>query len=1611
MENKMFLKRKLVLKLLFFIVSIILASEIILVFGISDENSVDYYSKNIVNPYVEGLKNRNNFNNYSYDKYASVIKEEEMGSWKFPTKNQGYIIEFEDEPIAVKYSKLKETAEANEDKIKAMNNFNPLKYVYSVTLLRKNDVPQKLSDIKYNLKKSNEIIKRRIKNKLEKNNFVSGNAITIAGSKSDLELTGEWDYAFNGIALNISYAEAEKIKSVPGVKYISPDYEVQINMMDSVPLTQADYVWQLDYDGNSCSSSGKDCLTGKGIKIAIIDTGIDYTHPDLGGCFGRECKVIGGYDLFNNDSDPMDDHSHGTHVAGIAAGTGEGGLKGISPDAKLLAYKVLSDKGGGWVKDIIKGINQAVYEGADIISMSLGGSWCDPYDGLSSVSNNAMKAGVIVVISAGNSGPKERTVKSPGCASEVITVGASYKKDYFKFNFSCPISGNTYCGKKCEYIGQQIECDYWGDGNPNADQVTSFSSRGPVYISSEIMTKPDVVAPGAIICSARYDNKYPEETHPYYYPCIDKRHVQLAGTSMSAPLVSGAAALIKQAKNNWTSEEIKYLIKYTAKDLGYDENTQGGGRIDIPKAISKKIMPPITKIKIKNITETTIDIHGTIKGKNISYKLFHKIEGTSDWVKVLEGDGEIIDGIIYDDFNISGFTYGIPVTFKLYSENTYGDNSIATVEFIRRYEELLTKLKEDADGYTEIFKIFENKILLVLQMAGKIDLFDINSRQRTHLKTVSTQYWTFSPNLYDNNIIYAETDMSGNDKLILYNIALNSTKMLVSRSHISNSPLIYEDLVAYYAGTMKIYSLSDNGIENINNSSGFNGHMDMDKNYLIYDGFDYNSFLNTINLYNFNTKELKDISQPHSSFAIMLQSSRVSGDFAAWTSVNTGDVYTSHLTDIYIYNLKTNKTYIIPQIWKNREIDSYGNKLVYTKYEVSSGFLTSNIFLYDMANKKEYRVTDYDFLSGAFYPRIYNDLIIWEKATYNGKDGLYFTNITKANIIRDKRKECNDTIDNDNDGRIDMQDSGCENSTDDDETDCGDGVCEGGETWQSCTLDCLAPQCSDKIDNDNDRYIDYPADLGCSSPEDNDERISCSDSDGGINYYIKGTLVAGNNTEDDYCDSYGFLREFYCDDNSDDSIGIKRYNCSVENKQCINGACIVASCINECPASGQKRCNGQYSQTCGNYDSDSCFEWNSGDFCTNGCNQTSGNCNGQSCTPATCSSLGRQCGSWSDGCNGTLNCGTCPAGQTCNMNGQCILSSGCTDSDGGINYYEKGIATNNSGSYPDYCYYEGISIMHEYFCLSNSIIKETVSCPLSCSNGKCNGDYYCVDSDGKNPNIKGVTVDKTGNYTDYCKSSSSVKEYYCISHTGELRNKDISCSGGKSCIDGACTTGSCTPATCSSLGRQCGSWSDGCNGTLNCGTCPAGQTCNMNGQCVASCINECPASGQKRCNGQYSQTCGNYDSDSCFEWNSGDFCTNGCNQTSGNCNGQSCTPQCSGKQCGNDGCSGSCGTCSSGLTCNSNGFCVNGINQFCFDSDNKNISVKSTLYHYTGNYTDYCYNNYIVEYYCSGISYASNWYTCPSGQSCIDGACITSLSSEKPNFFRNLIEIFRKAFG
>jgi subtilisin family serine protease len=261
--------------------------------------------------------------------------------------------------------------------------------------------------------------------------------------KDKYRIKRKYKNAFNGASIKIPANKVESLLQSKTVKAVWSDVEVKVEP----PIS----------DGHAPSSSQsndalkhigvdklhEEGLTGKGIKVGVIDTGIDYHHPDLKNAYK------GGYDFVDNDSDPMETTyknwqesgepekilgstyytEHGTHVSGIIAGQGESDskytVKGVAPDVDLYAYRVLGPYGGGSTASVLAGIDQAVKDKMDVINLSLGSNYNDPLFVSSIAVNHAVISGVTSVVSAGNTGKGNYSIGSPGSAAFALTVGAS----------------------------------------------------------------------------------------------------------------------------------------------------------------------------------------------------------------------------------------------------------------------------------------------------------------------------------------------------------------------------------------------------------------------------------------------------------------------------------------------------------------------------------------------------------------------------------------------------------------------------------------------------------------------------------------------------------------------------------------------------------------------------------------------------------------------------------------------------------------------------------------------------------------------------------------------------------------------------------------------------------------------------------------------------------------------------------------------------------------------------------------------------------------------------------------------------------------------------------
>nr|WTB32829.1 S8 family serine peptidase [Streptomyces sp. NBC_00830] len=313
------------------------------------------------------------------------------------------------------------------------------------------------------------------------------------------------------------------VPGTAGVTKLWYDGKAKVTLDQSVPQIGAPEAWAKGFDG-------------KGVKVAVLDTGADLNNADIKSRITASQSFVPGEAV-------QDGHGHGTHVASTIAGSGAnsgGKYKGVAPGADLLVGKVLANAGSGAQSSILEGMDWAVSQGADIVSMSLGGPDTAPGgDALTNaVDSLSASSGTLFVIAAGNDGVKgESTLGTPGTADAALTVGAVDK----------------------------------------SDALANFSSRGPRL--GDMKIKPEITAPGVNIVAARAAGTTMGTP-------VDANYTAASGTSMATPHVAGAAAILAQRHPDWSGERIKEeLTAHSKKSDNYTPYQQGYGRVDIPAAL------------------------------------------------------------------------------------------------------------------------------------------------------------------------------------------------------------------------------------------------------------------------------------------------------------------------------------------------------------------------------------------------------------------------------------------------------------------------------------------------------------------------------------------------------------------------------------------------------------------------------------------------------------------------------------------------------------------------------------------------------------------------------------------------------------------------------------------------------------------------------------------------------------------------------------------------------------------------------------------------------------------------------------------------------------------
>ncbi len=383
------------------------------------------------------------------------------------------------------------------------------------------------------------------------------------------------------MVLELPLGSVAALSEIEGVDYIAPDREVMGLASHLETTTGASQVYPTTLAGLTLAG-----VDGSGVAVVLLDSGIDADHFDLRDEIKGKRRVVFSWDFTGKGS--LDDpYGHGTHIAGIIAGDGSSSYTvgrdytGVAPGANLINFKVLDERGHGYISNVVAAIDQAISirntYNIKVINLSLAAPPVDSYvnDPMCKAVERATRAGIVVVAAAGNFGLDANGNKvyggitSPGISPSAITVGAT----------------STH--------GTDIRSD---------DVVAAYSSRGPTLshrtdpatgqVVYDDLAKPDLVAPGThIVALERYSN-YLVTTYPVLH--VDtgnnvnnkSRYMLLTGTSMSTGVVSGTVALMFQANPGLTPNLAKSILMYSAQIMnGPDLFEQGAGMLNVEGAV------------------------------------------------------------------------------------------------------------------------------------------------------------------------------------------------------------------------------------------------------------------------------------------------------------------------------------------------------------------------------------------------------------------------------------------------------------------------------------------------------------------------------------------------------------------------------------------------------------------------------------------------------------------------------------------------------------------------------------------------------------------------------------------------------------------------------------------------------------------------------------------------------------------------------------------------------------------------------------------------------------------------------------------------------------------
>ena len=757
---------------------------------------------------------------------------------------------------------------------------------------------------------------------------------------------------------NVAYAEPNyiaKIFMLPNDKYYNTEFE-------NPPV----YSWGQNYPDLWALKSNKlnsepawDISQGINVIVAVIDTGVDYTHPDLGGCTGTQflagncAKVVGGYDFVNNDNNPMDDNGHGTHVSGTIAAIANNniGIVGVAPNSKIMALKGFDNTGAGYDDDLANAITYAANNGADILSNSWGGGSSAL---IANATTYAYSLGSVIVAAAGNSNTNVAFF-SPANLGEVIAVSASDEND-----------------QRCSFSNYGMKIDVAAPGCEGSTGASMYNILSLLPIGTS------------------YFRTY----LPEYV--IGSNYMRLAGTSMAAPHVSGVAALILSHNPSFTNEQVRQVLKESADDIltpGFDINS-GYGRVNTLKAVN--IVSP-TNIKITYPTSDTsigpqqqVNIMGSASGQNFNYsELYYSPDNMITWIPIGSRSYTQVNNGVLGVWNAAQLGTGFyTIILKVSTKEGHEFQDYTTVfkdSTIPVITNPASQINPAISGNRIVWQDYRN---------GNWDIYMYDLSTKTEKQITTNSANQTNPTIDGDNIVYADNRNAYGD-IYIYDLSTKKESRITTSTagtaghnypnypDISGNKIVYQSFNIGVDWDIYIYDLSTNTGKVIALNSSGQTNPAVSGNVIVWQ--DYRG-LYDIYLYDLTTNTEQDLSNDSINQQV---EPAISGDKVVWADGST------YGTQIYVYDLSSNTKHLITDIineLNNNHLapDISGNKVVWQLIGADR-----DIYVYDLINNIQERIT----FNPAYQinPAVSGNVIVWQDFR-NGNWDIYMYDLSGSFI-------------------------------------------------------------------------------------------------------------------------------------------------------------------------------------------------------------------------------------------------------------------------------------------------------------------------------------------------------------------------------------------------------------------------------------------------------------------------------------------------------------------------------------------------------------------------------------------------------------------------------------